>query len=1094
MTGTQTVTVLVTDLVSSTELRVALGEDRAEALRRRHDALLAQAVTGHQGTLVKGLGDGVLALFPSAADAIAAAVVMQQSVDVEWARSDAGLAIRVGVSAGDVTLENGDCFGTPVVEASRLCAVAQGGQILVAELVRLLARGRGDHTFEDAGLRELKGLPDAVPTFTVGWERLPGAGSVPMPAPLNTREIALVGRAVELEGALRAWKSALEGDRQVVLLAGEPGIGKTRLAAEVAGIASRSGAVVLYGRCDEGMGVAFQPFVEALSHLVDSGEDDALAGWLGRHPGDLVRLVPELAERLPTLEPPLRSDPETERYRLFDAVTSWLTATAAPSGLVLVLDDLHWAEKPTLLLLRHLIRSSGPMRLLVVGTYRDTDLDRAHPLASLLADFRREPDVERIAVEGLDPTGVAGMLEAAAGHDLDEQAEELARAIWGETEGNPFFVGEVLRSLVESAAIFQRDGRWTSDLSIDQIAIPEGVREVIGRRLGRLSDDANLVLSVASVIGPDFDLELLVGVSGLGEDAVLDAIDQATVAHLVREAGVGRWRFAHALVRSTLYEELSVTRRARRHQQVAEFLESSRTHDAAILAYHFSRSGGGGLGAAEKAISYTAEAGWEALAQLAPDQGMAFFRQALDLLDDVGEPADRRRCDLMIGLGTAQRNAGDPTYRETFLAAAGLAQDLGDADALARAAAENSRGFVSFVGTCDEERVAVLDAAYRALPPGDSPLRARVCATLGGELIFTSRRDERFRLIEEAIAVARRLDDHRTLGDVLVPSLPALAVPDRLEQNQALVEELVGLAASLEDPRMQVFAASWAFFMALDAGDGEEIDRNLDTAMTVASEIGEPGLRVMAASYHACRVLLRGDLEEAERRALEAFELGQQIGQPDALEWLAAHLTLIRIEQDRAAEVVDGVLAYAGMYPEAPAWKASAAWLLSEAGRSDEAGAIVDALAVDGFAAVPYDYLWLYAMCASAEVAVACGQVEHAEVLYWLLLPYAGQLSNYVIGASWSVSTVLGRICTLLGRYEEAEERFRAGLEMDTRLGRAQFAARTQRDWARMLLQRGGEGDRARALELVARALETARRRGYVAAERRARAIIASAR
>src|SRR5205807_8221253 len=247
------------------------------------------------------------------------------------------------------------------------------------------------------------------PTFTVGWARLPSAGPVPMPAALNTHESSLVGRDVELDTALRSWKSALEGERRVVLLAGEPGIGKTRLAAEVAGLASLAGAVALFGRCDEGMGVAFQPFVEALAHLVDTAEPDTLLDLLGRHPGDLVRLVPELADRVPGLEPPLQSDPETERYRLFEAVTSWLTATAAPSGLVLVLDDLHWAEKPTLLLLRHLIRSSEPMRLLIVGTYRDTDLDRAHPLASPLADFRRHPGLERTAVEGLDPHGVAAM-------------------------------------------------------------------------------------------------------------------------------------------------------------------------------------------------------------------------------------------------------------------------------------------------------------------------------------------------------------------------------------------------------------------------------------------------------------------------------------------------------------------------------------------------------------------------------------------------------------------------------------------------------------------------------------------------------------
>src|SRR5207237_1724674 len=215
--------------------------------------------------------------------------------------------------------------------------------------------------------------------------------------------------------------------------------------------------------------------------------------------------------------------------------------------------------------------------------------------------------------EGRGPHGVAAMLEAAAGHALDERAEELARAIWAETEGNPFFVGEVLRSLVESGAIFQRDGRWTSDLAVDQIATPEGVRDVIGRRLGRLSDDANQVLSVSSVIGPDFDLELLLGVCGLEEDAVLDALDAAVTAHLVLEAGVGRWRFAHALVRSTLYEEMSVTRRARRHQQVAQHFEAHHGDDNATLAYHYAHAGGGGVDAAAKAIAYSAAAGWEAL-------------------------------------------------------------------------------------------------------------------------------------------------------------------------------------------------------------------------------------------------------------------------------------------------------------------------------------------------------------------------------------------------------------------------------------------------------------------------------------------------
>ncbi|MGH9009086.1 MAG: ATP-binding protein, partial [Acidimicrobiia bacterium] len=446
-----TATVLFTDLVGSTELRGRLGEEAAEDLRRKHDELLARAVEGHGGRVVKGLGDGIMAAFSGAADAVAAAVAIQQAVDRfnRSGKAPVPLAVRVGLSAGDVTFEDDDVHGTPVVEASRLCGAAVGGEILASEIVRWLGGAQGAPSFIPVGSLELKGLATPVPTVRVEWEPV-RASTIPMPALLTDVGRIFVGRDAELERLQQLWKEATAGERRVALLAGEPGVGKTRLAAEVAIRVNDRGGAVLAGRCDEDLGVPYQPFVEALRHFVDHTPSQALEERLGRYGGELARLVPELSERVADLPAPLRSDPETERYRLFDAVAAWLTAAAAEEPLVLVLDDLQWAAKPTLLLLRHIVRTSDVGRLLILGTYRDTELTHDHPLVELLADLRRDGTIERLPLSGLDDAGVAAFVEQAAGQALDEDGLALARAIYQETEGNPFFVREVLRHLAET--------------------------------------------------------------------------------------------------------------------------------------------------------------------------------------------------------------------------------------------------------------------------------------------------------------------------------------------------------------------------------------------------------------------------------------------------------------------------------------------------------------------------------------------------------------------------------------------------------------------------------------------------------------------
>jgi class 3 adenylate cyclase len=378
--GPSTAIVLFTDVVGSTELRVRVGEDAAEEARRVHDRLVGGAIEANHGRVVKSLGDGVMAVFTGAAEAVTAAVAIQRVLDRHslGVPQSSRFEVRIGLSAGDVTPENGDCFGTPVVEAARLCAAARGRQILATEVVRLLVGQRWGHLFRAVGSLQLRGLADPVATVEVDWAPEAGIG-VPLPAALERPgPFRFVGREAEWARLGRAWKEVAGGARRVALIAGEPGIGKTRLVAELARKVQGEGAVVLYGSCDEELGLAYQALADGLRTYVGSCPAEELRVQLGPLGGELARLVPGLRERVSGLAEPLRSEPETERYRLLEAVGEFLAEVCAAAPVLLVVDDLHWAAKPTLVLLRHLIRRGDLRRLLVVGTYRHTELSRAH--------------------------------------------------------------------------------------------------------------------------------------------------------------------------------------------------------------------------------------------------------------------------------------------------------------------------------------------------------------------------------------------------------------------------------------------------------------------------------------------------------------------------------------------------------------------------------------------------------------------------------------------------------------------------------------------------------------------------------------------
>jgi class 3 adenylate cyclase/tetratricopeptide (TPR) repeat protein len=1083
-----TATVLFTDLVGSTELLSRVGEAAFEELRRTHFAALRETIERTGGEEVKTLGDGVLAVFGSAADAVDCAVSMQQAVDRQARTGGHPLAMRVGLALGDVSFEESDVFGTPVVEAARLVSAARSGQILATALVRGVAGGRTKARFGEAGLLELKGLPEPVATCEVTWEPLLGP-SIPLPALLTRRgQLSFVGRAEELERLEGTWKEVVGGDRRVILVGGEMGVGKTRLAAELARRVHSEGALVLAGRCDEDLGVPFQPFVEALRHFVAEAPEPARR--LGRHAGELTRLVPDLVGRVPGLPEPLRSDPETERYRLFDALAAWLGAASSDQPVILVLDDLHWAARPTLLLLRHVVRSAEPMRLLVLGTYRDTEVGPVLP--EFLADLRRDPEVERLALTGLDAPGVEAFLEAA-GYTHSEQDRALARAIWAETEGNPFFVGELLRYLAETGALTQRDGRWVREVALGELGIPEGVKEVVGRRLSRLSEAANRALRVAAVGGAEFELAVLEAVVGLDEETLLSALDEGLAARLLFEVpgSAPRYRFAHTLVRAILYDQVAVGRRVGLHRRVGEAIEALHGHDIddhlPALTHHF--ASGGDMA---KAIAYATRAGERALAHLAHDEAVVYYGQALEVLEVADLPdGEARRLDLLIALGQAQRRAGDPAHRETLLAAARLARERGDGGGLSRAALANRRGFIfNAVGTGDPERVVVLEAAIEATGAADSPTRARLLATLGLELVYGGDRERRLRLSDEALALARRLGDSAALADVLLNRYYTIGGPDTRDERLANAAELVALAEHLGDPVMTAQALFLRHFAAVEGGDLGEADRALDACQRLAGELGQPTLRWFATFWRAAMALLAGRLEEAERLATAAFELGQASGQPDAMAFFAAQQYWIRFDQGRLGEVEAALTELMHRLPRFVIPRTRLALLYCELDRPEEARVLFDELVGDDLARLPRDWSWLLAASACAAVCAYLGDTARAAVLYRLLAPYAGRFPTPAAVAYPSVSHYLGLLSTALGRFDEAEGHFSAAAAIHERIGAPAWLARTRLEWARLLGTRGQPGDAERARELLGQARATARELGLGGVERRAAALL----
>ncbi|HEV7807148.1 MAG TPA: AAA family ATPase [Solirubrobacteraceae bacterium] len=1045
--------------------------------RGQHARLVRSAVAVHGGRGDGSSGKESIAVFRSAANAASCAVALQQAAARHNDRHpEHPIHLRVALDVGQGGVDVG---GAATSVARALCGRARPGQILAATSLPAAVADAGEHRFR-AGQSSVELL----------WE--PAAEEpIALPKPLAGGDRgAFVGRESDLEHVERAYLRATLSGPRLTLIFGEPGIGKTRLATELAVRAHADGAVVLYGRCNEEPLLAHQPFVEALRHYVSVAPAAELAGQMRPISAELLRVLPELAERVSELSAPLAVDPDGARYRLFEAMSSLLCDAAQLRPVVLVLDDLHWADPPTLLLLKYLMRYPRDASLLVLCTYRHTELGPDHPLAGVLADLAREQPMERHELARLDLDAVA---ELVAAHTAGGGARDLAAAVHDATAGNPFFVVEMLRNL--------SDADLDSETAVGP-AIRQGVSDVIGRRLARLGRRSERVLSIAAVAGPAFEFGVLERVSGLGEDDLLDTLDEAARAHVVEETGGGRYAFAHALIRETLYAGLGATRRALLHRRVATALEEAHAADLseyrADLAHHFLRAGtDADLG---KAVTYATGAGERASSLLAFEQAAAHFRQAATLIEEVELPRRiAQRCALLISQGEAERQAADPAYRQTLLQAAAIARELDDAELLCRAALANTRGSIfSSAQGVDRDRVSGLEHALRAHGPHDSPIRARLLAHLAMELLAGPEWMRREQLADEALDIARRLGDPASLARVLTMRCNTTLGPRVTRQRREHTAQAARLADELGDPIVAAEAAIIGAGAALEAGDVADAGRLHERYAELTAQLGIPYMRWYERSWRVKHCLIVGAPQAAERLAFETLAIGQEVGQPDAFAWCLSQIGVARLLQgtlDEGEPNLPDLFALPVSLPIGPELTPShSVWLqvelgksstFCEVGRLEEGRRHYEAAMVHNLEDLPRDYAELWIPMSASAACVQLGDRERAPRLHALIEPYADRFVDN--GPAWAGAAAhyLGRLARLLEDYDEADERFDAAARSYERIGAPAWLVHARIDWAEMLRTRRRAGDLERAATLLSHAAGAARELGLDRIERR---------
>ncbi len=746
------VTIVVTDVVGSTALQAARGDVEGYALIEACDARVRAHVAAHGGRVVKSLGDGVMAAFGSPRGAVACALEIQRELALDAVRSpELAVGVRIGVHTGEVLLDqNGDLYGIAVSGATRVCACGDAGEVLISDVVRQLCHAIPGAELHDHGLHELKGFAEAWRLFRVEPTK---------------RETTTAGESTPFVGRERIRRRlrvmlerAHRGQGGVALITGEPGIGKTRLATEVGAEARQRGFQVLAGHCYDNPGdVPYMPWVEIVESLTRHLGPGKAMELMGANAPALAQMVPELRRMCSDIALPVTLPADQQRRHLLSSVRDFLETAARVRPLALVFEDLQWADESTVTLFEHLAEWIEPIAALVVGTCRDVVAREPTRVETMLARLTRLPTVEFVPLERHTADEVATMVAAMTGRTPPEQ---VAAALHAESDGNAFFVEQLVRHLDDMGRLFDERGNLRAGLDAGDIDVPHRVRLLTRERLRRLSPKAREVVGVAAVLGRHFRFELLEDLVPTADGDLLDAVEEAERARFLSERRDGNYGFSHELIRHTLLGEISTTRRRRVHARIADVLERNFPEDSAHasdIAEHLLASGLAGPRTARHLVL----AGDRAREGAAYEEALRHYARGAKLLD-AGAP---EQADLLLKRGTALRGLGRwEEATEAWDRALSILEARGDDEAIVG---------VSY-DLCQQlawayrfpEMAAVAERARAAIGDRDSPERPRIMGMVGVALALTGQPESADEHAAEARRLADASSDPQVLADV----------------------------------------------------------------------------------------------------------------------------------------------------------------------------------------------------------------------------------------------------------------------------------------------------------------------------------------